>query len=286
MPWKNSWFQAAIFTALVSGGLLLSDFVWGPSKRGTGSSSSSAGDSQSSSLVGDWNLSQCALSVAQTSAIGDLITAALTGNNVQGYLQVKSLNQYSISLKATDAGTVTPHDGVSTQGVSSNALTFTSDSTHKPLVVSYQKLDNGGQFASLGVPAGEQILLFGVNVGAGEVILHGLPEGGGENGKIDQALIGTWTGTPFNVNPPNNLWSGSVAIHGDGTYLITVTRTENGILDAESGNWTTKPAGSNMGGGFMPRTMDGLFVSGHYSLSDSTTLSIATDDGTFTFKRE
>jgi hypothetical protein len=239
------------------------------------------------SVGGTWNLKSSSISAQQNSALGDLIGAALTGPKVQGQLQVKSLDEYSVSISASDSGSVGGHDDVAAQGTQAKALVFTSDSTHKSVVVSYQTLENNGQFASLGVPAGDQILLFGVNVGAGEVIVHGNPSGANGSSAIDSAVIGTWAGTPFNSNPPNNLWSGTLAIHADGTYLLTVTSQEEGILDAKNGTWSTRPSGSPAlpAGMVIPGMSTGLFGSGHYSSSGSSTLNIVTDNGSFTFQR-
>jgi hypothetical protein len=241
------------------------------------------------SLNGTWNLKSSSISTQQTSALGDLISAALTGSKVQGQLQVKSLNAYSFTISASDSGTVAEHEEVSAQGTQARALTFTSDSTHKSVAVSYQTLENNGQFASLGIPAGEPILLFGVNVGAGEVILHGNPSGAGAGGAstIDSAVLGEWKGTPFNSNPPNNLWSGTLEINPDGTYLITVTSQEDGVLDARDGNWSARPSGapSLPSGMVIPGMSTGLFGSGHYSFAGSGTLNIVTDNGSFVFKR-
>jgi hypothetical protein len=239
------------------------------------------------SLSGTWNLKSSSISAQQNSALGDLIGAALTGPKVQGQLQVKSLNAYSATISASDSGTVAPHDDVAAQATQAKALVFTSDSTHKSVVVSYQTLDNGGQFTSMGIPAGEPLLLFGVNVGAGEVILHGNPSGAGGASAIDPAVLGEWKGTPFNLNPPNNLWSGTLAIHPDGTYLITVTTREDGILDAKNGTWSARPSGSPSlpAGMVIPGMSAGLFGSGHYSFAGSSTLNIVTDNGSFVFRR-
>jgi hypothetical protein len=239
------------------------------------------------SLSGTWNLKSSSISAQQNSALGDLIGAALAGPKVQGQLQVKSLNAYSATISATDSGTVARHDDVAAQATQAKALVFTSDSTHKSVVVSYQTLDNNGQFTSMGIPAGEPLLLFGVNVGAGEVILHGNPSGAGGASTIDSAVLGEWKGTPFNLNPPNNLWSGTLAIHPDGTYLITVTTSEDGILDAKNGTWSARPSGSPSlpAGMVIPGMSTGLFGSGHYSFSGSSTLNIVTDNGSFVFKR-
>jgi len=218
------------------------------------------------SVRGDWNLSQATLSSAQNSVISDLITAAITGSNIKGQLQVKTLNEYTASITATDSGTVKSND---------TALTFTF-------------LDNsGGRWTGFGVPAGEKLLEFGVNAGAGEVFVHGNPTGGNSGaGQVDPAVVGTWAGTPFNLNPPNNLWPGTLVINADGTYVITVTHQEAGLLDASNGNWSAKPGSANSPNGMpMSGMYSGLFFSGHYSFSGSNTLNIATDNGNFTFKR-
>lgn len=270
-PPRPSWINAAIGVGAVVGALLIYfaiHLIFPPS------------------IKGNWNLSQCTLTVGQSSALGDLINAALTGSNLKGQLQVKSLNEYTASITATDSGTVTSSGKMDAPGgISSSALTFTSNSTHKPVVITYSFLDNGGQMSAFGVPAGEQILEFGVNAGAGEVLLHGNPGGNlGGTGQVDNAVVGTWAGTPFNMNPPNNLWSGTLAIHADGTYVITVTHDEGGILNATGGNWSATASGGANG---MPSAtiFNGPFSAGHYSFSGSNTLNIATNNGSFTYTR-
>jgi hypothetical protein len=237
-------------------------------------------------VKGDWNLSKCALTAAQSSALADLITPALTGGNIKGQLQVKSLNEYSATITATDSGTVKSAGTINAPGgIASSALTFTSNSSHKDVTLTYQAMDNGGQWTAFGVPASEKILMFGVNAGAGEVLLHGNPATNSGSNGLDSSVIGTWAGTPFNLNPPNNLWSGSLAINADGTYVITVTHSEAGILDASNGNWSGKPGNSASGNGMpMYGMYNGLFLSGHYELSGST-LNVVTDNGSFTFTR-
>jgi hypothetical protein len=239
------------------------------------------------SLKGTWDLSSCSLATLQTTAISDLMTAALTGHNITGKLQVKSLNEYSATMTATDTGTVALAAPQQAQGLTSTALTFTSDSTHKPFTVTYQtNLENNGQWAAFGVPANEKIVLFGVNAGAAEVIVHGTPSGNPEQDKVPADLVGTWSGTPFNMNPPNNLWTGSLTITADGHYTLSVTHSESGLLDAKDGNWSAKP-----GEGNAPSPMpmygagSGLFTSGHYTFTGSSGLEIATTDGTYTYKR-
>jgi hypothetical protein len=270
-PGRPAWVNPAIGVGAVAAALLLYlavHFLFPPS------------------IKGDWDLTQCNLTGGHNSAVSDLLTAALSGPALKGQLQVKSLNEYTASLTATDSGTVQASSTVDAPGgVPSTSLTFTSSTTHKPVVLTYQFMDNGGQWSAFGVPSGEKILIFGVNAGAGEVVLHGNPTGGDvAAGQIDSALVGTWAGTPFNMNPPDNLWSGTLAIHADGTYVVTVTHTEGGILDASSGNWSAKPSGGAFG---MPAAsiFNGPFSAGHYSFSGSSTLNVGTDSGTYTYKR-
>jgi hypothetical protein len=241
------------------------------------------------SIKGDWTLSQCTLTAPQYSALADLINAALTGQEIKGQMEVKGLNEFSLTVTATDSGTVQSSGQVNAPGgIPSSALTFTSNSTHKPVQITYSLMDNTGQMAAFGIPAGSgsKLLYFGINAGAGEVFLHGTPtadtSGGGQ---VDNAVVGTWAATPFNLNPPNNLWSGSLAIHADGTYVLTATHTESGLVNAAGGNWSAQLSNGS-GLGAAPFGMgSGLLVSGHYSFSGSSTLNIGTGGGTFTFKR-
>jgi TIR domain len=271
-PSRPSWINAAIGVGAVGGALLIYlvlHLLFPPS------------------IKGNWNLSQCTLTVGQNSAIGDLMTAALTGSNIKGQLQVKSLNEYTASISATDSGTVTSSGNVNAPGgISSSALTFTSNSTHKPVVITYYfEQNNTDQWGMYGALAGEKVVLFGVNAGGGEVLVHGNPSGdSGTPGPVDGALVGTWAGTPFNLNPPNNLWSGTLAIHADGTYLITVTHDEGGILNTSGGNWSATPSAAANG---MPSLtiFSSPFAPGHFSFSGSNTLNVAASNGTFTYTR-
>jgi hypothetical protein len=238
------------------------------------------------SVKGDWNLSQCTLTAPQSSALGDILNAALTGPDIKGTLSVKSLNEYTSSITATDSGTVQSSGTVNAPGnIPSAAVTFTSNSTHKPVVVTYAFEDNSSNaWATFGGSSpGDKVILFGVNAGAGEVLVHG-PSDGEASDKVDKALVGTWAATPFNLNPPNNMWGGTLSIHADGTYVVTVTHNESGILDATAGNWTARPSGGIYG---MPAAslFNGPFSPAHYSFSGSGTLNVGTDNGTFNFKR-
>ncbi len=243
------------------------------------------------SVKGSWNLSQSQLTNLPNNAISDLMTAALTGPDIKGTLEVKSLNEYTASITATDSGTVTQSGNViAPGGINSPGLTFTSNTTHKPVTITYQMEDTNGNgaWSAFGVPVTDKMLIFGVNAGAGEALVH-KPAGdnAGAGGQIDGSLVGTWSGTPFNMNPPNALWTGSLELHADGTYLITVTHNESGILDATNGNWSAKPSG---GSGLSGLPASGLFNSSpfstaHYSFSGSSTLNLGTDNGNFTYKR-
>lgn len=271
-PPRPPWINAAIGVGAVAGALLIYlvlHLLFPPS------------------IKGNWNLSQCTLTVGQNSAIGDLVMAALTGSNIKGQLQVKSLNEYTASISATDSGTVTSSGNVNAPGgIPSSALTFTSNSTHKPVVITYYfEQNNTDQWGMYGALAGEKVVLFGVNAGGGEVLVHGKPSGdSGTPGPVDGALVGTWAGTPFNLNPPNNLWSGTLAIHADGTYLITVTHDESGILNATGGNWSATPSAA-VNGVLSTTIFSSPFAPGHFSFSGSNTLNVAASNGTFTYTR-
>jgi TIR domain len=235
------------------------------------------------SVQGTWNLSQCSLNTPQTSVIADLLMGALKGSDVKGQLQVKSLNEYSASITASDSGTVT---------TANSAITFTSNSTHKSTLITYQFMDisgNPGAWSSFGIPDGDKVLLLGVNAGAGEVLLHmpaaNATQANGSGGGIGSALVGTWSGTPFNMNPPNNLWGGTVELHSDGTYLLTATHQESGILTINNGSWSAKPSGGGMSGMPSASIFNDPFSPGNYSFSGANTLNIGTSNGTFIFKR-
>jgi hypothetical protein len=98
--------------------------------------------------------------------------------------------------------------------------------------------------------------------------------------------VGTWQGTPFDLNPPDNLWSGKLVIEPGGHYTLTVTHNESGLLTAKDGNWSAAPSGTPIINGMpMPTMYGGIFTNGQYSFSGSGTLNIATGSGTMTFKR-
>ena len=237
------------------------------------------------SLKGDW-VSNQPITAPVNSAFADIITAALTSSTVEAKLEVKSLNQYSLSVTATDSGTVAQAQASD----SVKQLTFTSNTTHKSTTTSYYFSDtiNPGAFGAFGVPANSKMLMWGINMGAGTVVTYTSADspGGGDTGSsgLDPAIVGTWTGSPFNVNPPNGFWSGSLVIHADGTYTLTVTHQESGILTVANGTWSAKPAAGGMYGMGAPSLFNDAGSSATYSLSGST-LQIATTNGSLTFQR-
>jgi hypothetical protein len=272
-PARPSWLNAAIGGGIVAGALLiyiLLHVLFPPS------------------IKGNWNLTQATIADPQASAISDLINPALTGSNIKGQLQVKSLNEYSATITATDSGTVKSTGNVlAPGGINSAALTFTPNSTHKDVVVTYQSFQNdNGAYAAYGAAPGDKVILFGVNAGGGEVLVHGTQGADGGSGPVNAAVVGTWSSNPFDLNPPNNRWGGTLEIHADGTYVLTATHTESGILTATGGNWTAQPSNSLTPAG-MPTFGFGssLLSSGHYSFSGSNTLNVGTGNGTFTFTR-
>ncbi len=254
-----------------------------PSSSSTPSSSSPSlfSSSPSPSIQGRWTLAGSGVPAPGKSAFAELIRDALGSPNVSGKLEVKALNEYTFTITATDPGKVTPagSDG------DYKTLAFTSDSTQKPVTISYFLTDNSnGAYDTLNIPSGEKVIMFGMNLGSNIAIVHGNPDGSGDSGSLESGLVGTWAGTPFNVNPPNGLWSGTMAIHADGTYLLTVAHEESGILSASDGSWSAKPSTSGSGAPG-PSIFNDAGASATYALSGSDTLQIGTTNGTLTFKR-
>jgi hypothetical protein len=234
-------------------------------------------------IQGDWTLDQPSVSAPVNSVFADLITSALTGPDVKGSMQIKSMGQYTISITGTDSGTATRvKTGSSDNDAYNYGLTFTSNSSHKSTTLPYMFQDNNGNWGALGVPAGDKIVMFGYNSGAGTVVLHGNPDGT-SGGDIPASLVGTWTGSPFNMNPPNELWGGTLALHADGTYLLTVTHQESGIVTTANGSWTAKPSNAVFGMAG-PSIFNDMNSSATYGFSGSK-LQIATTNGTLTWRR-
>jgi hypothetical protein len=234
------------------------------------------------SIQGKWTLHQ-AIKAPLNSAFADLISEALSGPNVKGELQIKALNEYSLSITATDSGKVAPATG---DDSGSRSLSFLSDSTQKTTTISYYFSDtnNPGAFSAFGVTPGDKILMWGINLGAGTVVVHGNSDSTDASPPFDRALVGTWLGSPFNVNPPNGLWGGTLAIHADGTYLLTVTHEESGVLTISNGTLSAKPSATGMYGMAAPSLFNDPSASATYSLSGNT-LQIGTTNGPLSFER-
>ncbi len=285
LPW---WSKYAVGTAAVL--LLLLCLFWGKLFP--------------ASVQGDWNMSQCTLAPGQSSVGTDFISTALNSGNLKGELHVKDLDTYSASFTATDSGTIVidiksnrRDDGVPIperlQPPATYVLTFTSNSTHKPIVMSFTKgtqlTPANSSWGPFGIPAGDEALFLNDgNPSATGITLHREPTTQEtQTQQFDPTMVGTWAGTPFNIYPPNSFWSGTLEIRADKTYLFTLSHTESGILDAKDGTWSGKPSNS---GNTNPMTMfakpDGLLVSGHYSFAERNRLQIATERGSFTFDRQ
>jgi hypothetical protein len=231
-------------------------------------------------IQGDWALTQGSISAQVNSAFAEPITWALSGGKIKGDMEIKSLGQYSLSTSATDTGTVKPGSGDG----QFKTLIFTSDSSHKTATINYYFEENTGSFTMYGVASGEKVIIFGMNT-AGEVVVHGNPDGGSDSGTIESGLVGTWSGTPFNLNPPNGLWGGTLALHADGTYILTVTHQESGIVTTANGSWTAKSSASGLYGMGTASIFNDMGSSATYSFWGSNTLSIGTTNGTLSFNR-
>jgi hypothetical protein len=230
------------------------------------------------SITGNWNLTQCSLIPGTSTPRADLLSPALTGE-VTGQLQLSPLNKYSFTITGADSGTVmidpNGHPDPSGQSTTIEQLTFTSNATHKPITLTGMWLP-----VAAGAPAGNVMMYLSTgSQDTSAIAATRLAAADDAGSPGPERFYGSWD---FKGLPPNFLWSGTLTIKSDGTYLVNVTHSETDIVDAKDGVWELTDH-SHLD--YAAAVGAGLFSSGHYSFSGSNTLRFASAGGNFTFSR-
>jgi hypothetical protein len=208
------------------------------------------------SFVGKWQAAKMQIAVVPlgtwTLPLADLLTAAFAGPDVTASFEVAGVGQYTYSVTAVDHGAV---------ALSGQNVTFTSSLTNKSVTGSYtiQPPAATGTMSWVGGEPGDSGLFLQGN--AWQIDFAGKPT---------NRIVGSWRDKNGMIG--YDTYVIDLDINADNTYRLRLSRTEQGVFEADNGKWTRTP-------------QIGPASSGTYSFSGADLVTVVSSNSSIQWKR-